>query len=47
MKYEWTVYCGGILIDIATDAEVAQMMRDFSNIVMLPKEGVVLIGELA
>lgn len=41
-EYHWTVYCDGEVVDIATDAEVAELFRIFKSIVMNPN-GVVEI----
>ncbi len=42
-NYHWTVYCDDEVVDIATDAEVAELLKIFKNVVLRPTIGVALI----
>lgn len=41
---EWTVYYGGELYDLMTDAQVANLFHCFATVVMIPATMVVVVS---
>lgn len=46
-KYQWTVYCGDEVVDIATDSEAAELLRIFKSVILNYETGIAQILEQA